>query len=111
VKRVEYIDEIGRKFIVECPDEDSDPAHGIIVGPPFLDTVCGELPLELQVRLHNELYRRRILTSDDARRRSNEVVSAMYAAFSVDAARVIREAYRGGDQESSPNGVHSGLAG
>lgn len=108
-RRVQYVDGIGRKFEVILPDGDDDPAHGIIVGPPFIDEVLRaviESDLEsLLVRLHNELYARRVLTYEDAKRHIPEVVSAIKSALRVDAA-VVMEAYRGGVETDSPNGLH-----
>lgn len=113
VSRVEYIDDLGRKYEVECPDDDADPAHGRIIGPWFLEELARrgvELPEETATRLHNELYARRILTAEDADKPGSQeaLLGAMRSALRVDVMR-IREAYRGGVEAGSPNGVHPGL--
>lgn len=113
VNRVEYIDDLGRRYEVELPDGAADPAHGRIIGPWFLEELARsgvELPVDTATRLHNELYARRILTAEDADRPGNQeaLIGAMRSALRVDVMR-IREAYRGGVEASSPNGLHARL--
>lgn len=66
---------------------DSDASVGIPLGPPPL-TDLG-LPLDVEVRLHNQLFDRHLLREADVRQRPGEVVSAVAAAYRVDATRVI----------------------
>lgn len=71
------------------PDKrpDSEARVGVPLGPPPL-TDLG-LPLEVEVRLHNQLFDRGLIYERDARQRPSEVVSAVIAAYRVDASRVI----------------------
>lgn len=89
-----YTDEDGRVFSVLVPPErpDLDPREGVLLGPVAALADLG-LPLPLEVALHNGLQSRRIFDYEDARRRPNEVVSAVMAAVKLDAGRVI-ESYR-----------------
>lgn len=82
----DYEDQLGRKFKVLVKDENDDPAYGHILGPPFLDEL--ELPEEIMVRLHNELFARNIITKKDARRRLSDIVGALMSALKVDATKI-----------------------
>lgn len=77
----EYIDEWGRKFVVRVGEGES-PEYGMIVGPQPLDEL--ELPMDYMIRLHNELYNRKLLTYDDVRRRPQDVQAALGAAAKID---------------------------
>lgn len=81
MRETTYTDEAGRKTYVLLPDDapDSHAPYGIRVGPPSLEGL--ELPEEIEIRLHNLLYARRILTVRDARSRRNEVLSAIQASL------------------------------
>lgn len=96
MRRLVYTDGEGRKTIVQIPDgaPESDGAMGILVGPPPLESLG--LPLDVEVRLNNELYNRGLFTGQDIKRRTNEVVAAVIAAYKVDAVKII-ELYRGGN--------------
>lgn len=112
IHQTEYTDELGRRYRVESPD-DADPAHGRIIGPWFLEELAQrgvELPVETATRLHNELYARQILTAEDVDRvgGQEQILSAIRSALRIDVMR-IREAYRGGIETSSPNGLHARL--
>jgi len=89
LRQVEYVDGSGRRWLRGVPEHLSD-AHassGVPLGPPPLDDLG--LPKEVLIRLHNELFARRILTANDARQRPQEIISALSAAFRVDAVRIV----------------------
>lgn len=79
---VEYVDNFGRKFVVYVDDARDDPALGHIKGPMPLDSL--NLPQPLMVRLHNELYARGLITTQDVMRRPTDVEGAYKAALRVD---------------------------
>lgn len=60
---------------------------GVPLGPPDLDDLG--LPEEMTTALHNELYHRRIFTSDDARRRRQDVQTAIRAALKISTSRIL----------------------
>jgi len=85
LKRVMYTDSDGRKRVVLLPEEyseDQAEAIGIPVGPPRLDELG--LPLELEVRLNNELYNRGILEPNDALRKRADIMGAIQSALKID---------------------------
>lgn len=88
---VVYTDELGRKFKVVVP-QGGDPEFGVVIGPPYLDGL--ELPDSVMVRLHNELFYRRLFTLADVRRRPIDVDGALRAALKLDVQKIL-EAYRG----------------
>lgn len=89
LERIVYTDESGRKKVVLLPEDskDSDPSIGIPIGPPSFEDLG--LPLEVEVRLSNELFHRNILTAQDAIKRRSEVLLAIQAALRVDAEKVL----------------------
>lgn len=89
LRRTTYTDEEGRIRAVLLPEGELNiNAHmGIPVGPPSLVTLG--LPLDVEVRLNNELFYRGILTAQDATRRRPEIVAAIQSAFKVDAEKVV----------------------
>jgi hypothetical protein len=91
MQEVEWTDDIGRKFIVFVKDG-GDPAKGIIKGPTPLDALG--LDEETNVRLHNELYDRGIITSHDASHNPMKVLGAIQYALRVNVQQ-IQNAYLG----------------
>lgn len=90
LKRVSYTDSDGRKRVVLLPEEYSDDqaeAIGIPVGPPRLDELG--LPLELEVRLNNELFHRGILEPNDALRRRPDIMGAIQSALKIDTDAIV----------------------
>ena len=87
---VTYEDEDGRVFSVLLPPNapDSQARSGILLGP-LLDLAELGLPLATEIRLHNALQSRGVLTYEDARRSPELVQSALMAALKMDARRVI----------------------
>ena len=82
----------GRKYRVIVPDEapPENWPYGVIVGPTDL-SVLG-LPLEIERRLHNELFSRGLITLRDIRRNMQNVQGALMAALHVDV-QLILQAY------------------
>lgn len=82
------IEKLGKKYKVIVPD-DADPElwqYGVVVGPPDLGVL--DLPPSIEVRLHNELYVRGLITKVDIMRRGVELVAALQAVLKVDAQRI-----------------------
>lgn len=78
------IEKQGRYYRVEVPED--APAntwqYGIIIGPPDLSGLG--LPSKVEVRLHNELFNRGLITKIDLRKRLVEVEAALRSALRVD---------------------------
>lgn len=85
--KAEHVDSDGRYWSVLMPEGEEDTAMGIPIGPPDLSDLG--LPLGIEVTLHNQLYRRGLLTLRDVKgRRQNEVLAALQAALKVDVIKV-----------------------
>ncbi len=69
--------------MVRLPDDvpDSEAHLGVPVGPPSIASL--DLPEEIEVKLHNELYSRKIFRSIDFRKRRMDVVSALQRALKL----------------------------
>lgn len=99
LRAIEYIDHDGRLWARGLPDDvpDSQAKVGVPLGPPPLTSLG--LPKQIEIRLHNQLYNRHILTERDARTRFNEVRAALQAALGVDAAAILAVYSGTGDKE------------
>jgi hypothetical protein len=88
VRQSSYTDEEGRHWSVSLPDgvPETDAALGIPLGPISLEPLG--LPLEVEVRLHNQLFARRIFTVSDVKARRVDIFGALQAAFRVDTERI-----------------------
>lgn len=84
----EYKDDEGRWWVVAVPEGETDLAMGIPIGPPDLSGL--NLPLNIEVRLHNQLWSRGLITAKDIRgpNGSREVFAALQSALKVDVASV-----------------------
>lgn len=81
--QVEYVDDTGRRWAVLVPvGHEDEAAQGVVVGPPDV-RVLG-WPEDVALRVHNELYVRRILTMRDARTKAAEIGAALAAALRAD---------------------------
>ena len=90
--RIKYEDEEGRKFLVELPEECQDmPENGIRIGPPELDELGW--PIELEVKMNNQLFDRKLFTEADVRRRPKDIVAAYWAVLRTDVLK-IRSLYK-----------------
>lgn len=89
IRQVVYQDPEGRRFLRGVPSNvpDGEAGRGIPLGPPPLDEL--NLPLDLEVRLHNQLFDRKLFTEKDAKHRLMEIVAALQAVYLVDARRVL----------------------
>lgn len=86
---VTWEDTEGRSWLRAIPQgvPEAQAAIGIPIGPPPLDELG--LPREIEIRLHNQLYARRIYTAADARDRVGEINSAIMAALRLDVHRIL----------------------
>lgn len=82
----EYVDEEGRHWAVLMPEGHENPEMGILLGPPDLESL--ELPLDVEVRLHNQLFNRRLYTLRDVRRDPDGIKASIQAAYRLDFQRV-----------------------
>lgn len=92
----EYTDANGRRWAVMVPDgcPDNMTRSGVPIGPPSL-TRLG-LPLEVEVRMHNQLLERGILTKRDFEARPRDVMAALQATYRVDLATLHTIYHEGG---------------
>lgn len=90
LRTVEYEDPEGRKWLRGLPDgtPDTQAAIGVPQGPPPLTSLG--LPLAIEVRLHNQLYARGVLTERDARSKLPDIQSALSAALRVDVHEILK---------------------
>ncbi len=85
-----YVDEQGRYHAVLLPNgtNEKDAAKGLPLGPPSLESLG--LPEEVETRLHNELFARKLFTGKDVRKRRIDVFGALQAALKVDIEKVVQ---------------------
>ncbi len=85
--RANYQDDEGRMWATMVPlGHEEEASMGIPIGPPDLSPLG--LPPAQEVRLHNQLFNRGILTSKDLRGRGKDVFAAIQSALQVDVAAV-----------------------
>lgn len=101
MRQASYEDSDGRKWAVWLPEDvpDSDASLGLPMGPPSLEGLG--LPLELEVRLHNNLVAAGLLTWADVKRNRTGVVSAIRATLSPTTEQVLTLYYEAGLESSS----------
>lgn len=94
-----YMDAQGRRWAVSLPDNapESDASRGFLIGPPSLEALG--LPVEVEVRLHNELFDRQLLTASDAKARRLDIFGALQTTFKVDTQRIV-DLYSEGGQNA-----------
>lgn len=92
MKEVTYTDREGRRWRRLLPDNepDSRASLGIPAGPPPLERL--RLPLEIEIRLHNELHDRGMFAQSDLARRGDELRAAVQAALRLDVQK-LQECY------------------
>ncbi|MDP2661366.1 MAG: hypothetical protein Q8R28_11630 [Dehalococcoidia bacterium] len=83
-QEVDFTDDDGRIHRVTvpagCPEDMY--SEGIPVGPPSLASL--ELPLPIEVRLHNQLHDRGLFRKADVLRRPQELQAALQRALRLD---------------------------
>lgn len=84
---VTYVDSKKRKFRVTLPDGEINPEHGLFIGPPFLDDL--DLPEDVQIKLHNELFERGIITLQDAIKNRTAVEQAIRVALRLSVEKIL----------------------
>lgn len=91
MKAVTYTDKEGRLWRTLIPDgapeTESQARMGIPAGPMSTEEL--EWPQEFQVRLHNQLYHRRIFTPRDAVLRQQDIQAALMAALKLDVQTIV----------------------
>jgi hypothetical protein len=82
-REVRHTDDFGRTYRVlipvGAPDEEAE--HGLVLGPPDLSALG--LPHEIEIRLHNALEGRGVITARDASDNPDEITRAVRAALKV----------------------------
>lgn len=94
-----FEDELGRRWAVLLPDRLPDREANLFppIGPPSLEGLG--LPRDLEVRLHNELYARRIFSLSEAKARKMDIFAALQHAFRVDIGRILELYYNGSENK------------
>lgn len=100
MRRASYEDSDGRKWAVWLPEgvDDSDASMGLPLGPPSLESLG--LPLELEVRLHNNLFDSGLFTWADVKHRRQHLVSAIRAMLSPTTEHLLTLYYEAGLESS-----------
>ena len=86
MNRVEHTDENGRMYLVMVGD-DGNISSGTIIGPPDVVDLL-ELPEETAIRLHNELFRRKLFSYKDVSKHPLEIQGALQKVLRLDAATI-----------------------
>jgi uncharacterized membrane protein len=100
MKKVEYIDPRGRKYLVLVENNESDEMlqYGIKVGPP--EDIVDELglPEDKATELHNQLYNRKLWSMKEVNRNPKAIFAALQAVFRVNQQMIVN-AYLKYEQE------------
>ena len=89
LKKISYKDSEGRHKVVLLPEDESEEnaAIGVPVGPPDLSELG--LPVDMEIRLNNELFYRGILTPQDALKKRSEVSAAIQSTLKLDTEHIV----------------------
>lgn len=89
-RQVEYVSPEGKYYLMAIPDDATDEMarFGVLIGPPDLDQL--DLPSEVEVRLHNQLYWRKIYTARDLRAKRVDTQGAIQAALRLEVDRILQ---------------------
>lgn len=89
LREITYTDADGRLWARQIPAgaPDSEAEFGIPLGPPSLEGL--DLPKQVEVALHNQLFHRRLLSARDIRRNRNDAAAAVMAACRLDVDRLL----------------------
>ena len=84
MREASYADAEGRMWAVLLPEgvPEADAVLGLPLGPPSMEPLG--LPLDAEVRLHNQLFARRLFTRRDVKARRMDIFGALQAALRVD---------------------------
>jgi len=79
----------GKKYKAEVPADAPKNTwqFGLIKGPPDMSSLG--LPPSIEVRLHNELFARGLITGRDVKKRAHDVQGALQAALKIDATTIL----------------------
>jgi len=107
LRETTYVDNEGRQWAVLLPEEvpDSLAVQGVPIGPPSLSAL--NLPIDIEVRLHNQLFARHLLTEREVRARPEDVMGALMAALKVDKQKLIAVYDGPGGAEGVGSGARS----
>jgi len=84
IETIEHVDEKGRKYVAETDGKE----HILIVGPPEGLVDALGLPEEIATRLHNILYRRKLLNFQAIQRRPAELRATIQELYNMDIQRL-----------------------
>lgn len=90
MRKVEWKDERGRMFLsmLENFEDDSKASQGIVVGPPnIVDDL--NLPEDVAVRLHNQLFQRKLWTLRDINKQPQQLFAALQSALNIDVQKIM----------------------
>ena len=84
MRETSYTDADGRQWAVLLPEgvPEADAELGLPLGPPSVEPLG--LPLDVEVRLHNQLFARRLFTRRDVKIQRMGIFGALQAALKVD---------------------------
>lgn len=89
-RQVEFLSPEGKYYLMAIPDDAPDDMarFGALIGPPDLTEL--DLPTEVEIRLHNQLYWRKIFTARDLRAKRVDAQGAVQAALRLDVDRILQ---------------------
>lgn len=90
MREASYTDAEGKSWWVALPEgiPDNDASMGLPLGPPDLSSLG--LPKEMEIKLHNQLFSRRIFTYKEARARRTDIFAALQSAFAFDTEKIVQ---------------------
>ena len=99
MKKVEYVDELGRYYLMHLPDDvpDTEAGIGVPIGPPDVVDVL-DLGEPYATKLHNELYRNKLWTLTDVRKDTKKLFGLLQRLLKIDVHMIIN-AYAELDKE------------
>lgn len=88
MKDVTVTDIHGRKSVYSIPDDAPEwhGSMGLFKGPPDLEKL--DLPIDIEVRINNQLWARGLITENDLKKRPNEIILAIQSALKIDAQKI-----------------------
>ena len=103
MKKVEYLDAKGRKYLrlVDSGESEEMYQYGINIGPPEDITEGLGLSEQLATRLHNQLYQRGLWTMKEVNQNPRAIFAALQATFGINQQMIVN-AYLKYEQEPEP---------